>query len=101
MQIVADQIVLVQIQVKELSGVDGDLFPFGVVFQVVLAEIDEVRKIGPAVHDVFAVAQWRVQDRGMRISDNTRPDCEVVDQAKAKRAEAGQVDANSRSCHLF
>jgi len=54
-QIIADQIVLMQIQVKELAGVDGDLFPFSVIFQIVSADIDKVREIGLAVHDVFAV----------------------------------------------
>jgi hypothetical protein len=67
------------------------------VAQEVVAQLQKVGQVFLRVGDVFLVAQWDMQARLMRISDDARANGQVLDQPVCEWAFSWEVDADPRA----
>src|SRR5262245_2252331 len=93
--IICGELVAVKIAIEVVARVVGDRSALPGMFEVILTEVDEVGQVVLDVNDVFAVLERHGELGAVAHGDDEAADAEVVEQAKAEVAGAGQVDAEA------
>src|SRR4051812_38268801 len=90
-----------QVLLEEKPALVAHLFARLIIFQIEVAELDQVGEIILHVGDMLSVNHGSIKYVSVACGDDTRPDGEVVNEAVTEIALARQINTDARPRNLF